>query len=97
MDQQIFILTKLHIPQNSTNIINRSKINSKLKLITEKKLSIISAPAGYGKSTTVSNWIRHSQQKNTQHPNKNNLNRLLSFHLHPCNPCAFVSHSITLR
>ncbi len=51
------LLTKLHIPQASQNIVHRPQLYEKLDTGLSRKLILISAPAGFGKTTVVSDWI----------------------------------------
>jgi LuxR family maltose regulon positive regulatory protein len=51
------LLTKLHIPPAGNNIVHRSELFEKLNLGLSRKLVLISAPAGFGKTTVVSDWI----------------------------------------
>jgi LuxR family maltose regulon positive regulatory protein len=51
------LLTKLHIPPTGNNIVHRSVLHEKLNTGLSRKLILISAPAGFGKTTVVSNWI----------------------------------------
>lgn len=55
------LLTKLHIPSASQNIVHRPQLYEKLDTGLTRKLILISAPAGFGKTTVVSDWIH--QQK----------------------------------
>jgi LuxR family maltose regulon positive regulatory protein len=55
------LLTKLHIPPAGNNVVHRSELFEKLKSGLSKKLILVSAPAGYGKTTLLSDWI--SQNK----------------------------------
>ena len=55
------LLTKLHIPPTGNNIVHRSELSEKLNTGLSRKLILISAPAGFGKTTVVSDWI--NQQK----------------------------------
>ena len=50
------LLTKLHIPSGA-NLVQRSNLFEKLNEGLKRKLILISAPAGFGKSTVVSDWI----------------------------------------
>lgn len=45
------LLTKLHIPPAGINIIHRTSLFEQLKSRSERKLILVSAPAGYGKTT----------------------------------------------
>ena len=51
------LLTKLHIPPAGNNVVHRSELFEKLNSGLSKKLILVSAPAGYGKTTLVSDWI----------------------------------------
>ncbi len=51
------LLTKLHIPPASQNIVHRPELHEKLNIGLSRKLILISAPAGFGKTTAVSEWI----------------------------------------
>lgn len=55
------LLTKLHIPPAGNNVVHRSELFEKLNSGLRKKLILVSAPAGYGKTTLLSDWI--SQNK----------------------------------
>jgi LuxR family maltose regulon positive regulatory protein len=53
------LLTKLYVPPPRPNIVHRSRLIERLNegLSTGRKLTLISAPAGFGKTTLVSEWI----------------------------------------
>jgi LuxR family transcriptional regulator, maltose regulon positive regulatory protein len=51
------LLTKLHIPPAGNNIVHRSVLHEKLSIGLSRKLILVSAPAGFGKTTVVSDWI----------------------------------------
>lgn len=51
------LLTKLHIPPAGNNIVHRSELHEKLNIGLDRKLILISAPAGFGKTTLLSDWI----------------------------------------
>jgi len=51
------LLTKLHIPPAGNNTVHRSELYEKLNIGLSRKLILISAPAGFGKTTVVSDWI----------------------------------------
>lgn len=54
--------TKFHIPPPLTNIVSRGRLVSRLDagLRQGSRLTLISAPAGYGKTTLLGEWIRRS-------------------------------------
>jgi LuxR family maltose regulon positive regulatory protein len=51
------LLTKLHIPPAGNNIVHRSELFEHLNKGLSRKLTLVSAPAGFGKTTVVSDWI----------------------------------------
>jgi LuxR family transcriptional regulator, maltose regulon positive regulatory protein len=51
------LLTKLHIPSAGNNIVHRSELFEKLNTGLNRKLILVSAPAGFGKTTVVTDWI----------------------------------------
>jgi LuxR family transcriptional regulator, maltose regulon positive regulatory protein len=55
------LLTKLHIPPAGNNIVHRSELFQKLNTGLNRKLILVSAPAGYGKTTLLSDWINQGK------------------------------------
>jgi LuxR family maltose regulon positive regulatory protein len=55
------LLTKLHIPPAGQNIVHRQELYKKLDTGLTRKLILISAPAGFGKTTVVSDWINQNK------------------------------------
>jgi LuxR family maltose regulon positive regulatory protein len=51
------LFTKLHIPPAGNNVVHRSGLFEKLNSGLSRKLILVSAPAGYGKTTLLSDWI----------------------------------------
>jgi len=51
--------TKLFIPSAQTNLVNRHRLFERLDAGLNHRLILISAPAGFGKTTLVSSWINH--------------------------------------
>gem|GEM_PF-475923 len=52
--------TKLRTPRMSPKIIKRKHIEKKLGFLPECKLVLVTAPAGYGKTTAVVNFLENS-------------------------------------
>jgi LuxR family maltose regulon positive regulatory protein len=52
--------TKLYIPPPRPELIARPRLIEQLNAGLHRKLMLISAPAGFGKTTLVSGWIRHT-------------------------------------
>ena len=55
------LVTKLHIPSTSVNLVHRSDLFERLNNGLDKKLIHISAPAGFGKTTVLSDWINQNK------------------------------------
>jgi LuxR family maltose regulon positive regulatory protein len=55
--------TKLHIPPLRTSFVSRQRLIDKLNAEPDARLTLISAPAGYGKTTLVIAWLRDLQTK----------------------------------
>ncbi|WHY21158.1 LuxR C-terminal-related transcriptional regulator [Paenibacillus sp. G2S3] len=51
--------TKLHIPRVRKTLVSRPRLMRKLNEGMDYKLTLISAQAGYGKTTALSEWIGH--------------------------------------
>src|SRR5699024_6677602 len=47
-----------HVPRTNGYLINRSHLFDKLEKGLDTKLTLITAPAGYGKSTLLSEWTK---------------------------------------
>ena len=55
------LLTKLYIPQPVPGMVARPRLLTRLDNILHTKLTLISAPAGFGKTTLISQWLHHHQ------------------------------------
>ncbi|MDX2139146.1 MAG: LuxR C-terminal-related transcriptional regulator [Chloroflexota bacterium] len=51
------LATKLHIPPPRISIVQRARLLAHLNEGRQRKLTLISAPAGFGKTTLVSAWV----------------------------------------
>ena len=52
--------TKLFIPRPLKNLVSRSHLVERLNAGLDRKLTLIAAPAGFGKTTLLSEWIPQS-------------------------------------
>ena len=52
--------TKLHRPQLPHDLVERSRLLERLDQRRQRPLTLVSAPAGYGKTTLVSSWLATS-------------------------------------
>jgi LuxR family maltose regulon positive regulatory protein len=55
------LATKLYIPKPRQGLVQRPRLTERLNKATECKLTLISAPAGFGKTTLLSEWLIRSQ------------------------------------
>jgi len=55
--------TRLLLPPVATDILPRDWLTNRLNEEMERALTLISAPAGYGKSTLASRWVEASETK----------------------------------
>ena len=53
------LATKLYRPRLATEVVHRPKLIQQLESGVDKKLTLLVAPTGYGKSTLVSDWLNH--------------------------------------
>jgi len=54
------LTTKLFIPRTRKILVSRSRLVERLNTGLDKKLTLIAAPAGFGKTTLLSEWIPKS-------------------------------------
>ena len=52
-----FLATKLYIPPSRPKVVSRHRLIEWLNQSLQGKLTLISAPAGFGKTTLVSEWV----------------------------------------
>ncbi len=55
----MIIETKLHIPRTRTALVSRPRLHKRLDKGLNDKLTLITAPAGYGKTTLLAEWAAH--------------------------------------
>ena len=56
------LTTKLYIPQLNVDLVSRPRLYECLDEGLERKLTLISAPTGFGKSTLVTGWVSERDQ-----------------------------------
>jgi len=49
--------TKLHVPRRRRNLVARPRLNEHLRRGVESALTLVSAPAGFGKTTLLADWL----------------------------------------
>ncbi len=81
-DRSKVLITKFHRPSITDEYLFRSKILEQLEKNVNKPLSLVSAPAGYGKSITISQWLDSTDRLNnwiTLDEEHNNLRIFLDY------------------
>jgi LuxR family maltose regulon positive regulatory protein len=51
------LATKLYVPPRRPNVVLRSRLIERLNTGLHRKLTLISAPAGFGKTRCLSEWV----------------------------------------
>jgi LuxR family maltose regulon positive regulatory protein len=49
--------TKLYVPRSARGLVPRPRLSERLDVGTASKLTLVSAPAGFGKSTLLAEWL----------------------------------------
>src|SRR5215216_2063982 len=60
MDRQI-LRAKLYVPRSRPNAVPRPRLFERLDEGARRELTVVSAPAGFGKTTLLSDWSRRSE------------------------------------
>jgi len=71
--------TKLHIPAHRPGLVPRPHLIERLEAGLRGKLTLVSAPAGFGKTTALSEWVRYRDQSVAWLSLDKNDNELLGF------------------
>ena len=84
-----FLATKLYIPAPRSKVVPRLQLIEQLQEGVTRKLTLVSAPAGFGKTTLVSSWVasattdspleKHTVTWLSLDKEDNDLQRLLSY------------------
>jgi LuxR family maltose regulon positive regulatory protein len=56
------LTTKLHTPPTRSQLVRRPRLTSRMNAGSQGKLTVVSAPAGFGKTTLLSEWVRQSER-----------------------------------
>lgn len=59
----ILLATKLSAPAIRSKVIDRAVLVSRLSSSTDRKLTLLSAPAGWGKTTLLTQWFRGEEHR----------------------------------
>jgi len=60
MDRQI-LRAKLYVPRGRPDAVPRPRLHERLDEGARRDLTLVSAPAGFGKTTLLADWSRHSE------------------------------------
>lgn len=95
MDTSI-LTTKLYIPPPRPGLVSRPRLNERLNSTVQRKLTIISAPAGFGKTTLVSSWLHQlrAERGTIRDENKQTKATWLSLDRADNNPARFLAYFI---
>ncbi|MFN2168528.1 MAG: AAA family ATPase, partial [Anaerolineae bacterium] len=61
MSQFSILQTKLFVPPIRPELVSRPRLIERLNTGQDRKLTLLSAPAGFGKTTLLSEWVTQSQ------------------------------------
>jgi LuxR family maltose regulon positive regulatory protein len=59
---QALVTTKLRVPRMRPNLVERPRLREGLNRTEGRKLTLVSAPAGFGKTTLLSEWATEGSQ-----------------------------------
>ena len=57
------LTTKFHTPPQRAEVVERPQLTERLNAITPGKLALVTAPAGFGKTTLIVDWINNQLPK----------------------------------
>jgi LuxR family transcriptional regulator, maltose regulon positive regulatory protein len=58
--EQVLLVTKLARPSVGADLVPRPRLTNQLQLGIQHPLTLIAAPAGFGKTTLLSTWLEHA-------------------------------------
>ncbi|HEY6543150.1 MAG TPA: hypothetical protein VIZ18_19565, partial [Ktedonobacteraceae bacterium] len=58
--EQLLLVTKLAIPPVRSGLVARPRLAHQLQLGIQRSLTLIAAPAGFGKTTLLSSWLENA-------------------------------------
>ena len=78
----LLLTTKLYIPPVRPELVSRPRLTERLNAGLHRKLTLVSAPAGFGKTTLVSDWLSRVERASTWlslDKGDNDLTRFLAY------------------
>jgi LuxR family maltose regulon positive regulatory protein len=64
----LLLVTKLYIPPASHNLVSRPRLTARMNEGLRHTLTLVSAPAGFGKTTLLSEWVRRRRDEKAPSP-----------------------------
>jgi LuxR family transcriptional regulator, maltose regulon positive regulatory protein len=61
-EQDVLLATKLHVPGARPGFVPRPRLAERLEEGLDRKLVLVSAPAGSGKTALLADWARHNRR-----------------------------------
>ena len=61
-EQDVLLATKLHVPGTRPGFVPRARLADRLEEGLDRKLVLVSAPAGSGKTALLADWARHNRR-----------------------------------
>src|SRR5450755_917174 len=58
--ERLLLVTKLAIPPIRSDLVARPRLTNQLQRSMQCPLTLIAAPAGFGKTTVLSTWLEHT-------------------------------------
>src|SRR5688500_15394915 len=77
------LATKLYISSPRPNAVPRSRLTERLNEGLHRRLTLLSAPAGFGKTTLLASWLAERQQAKGKRQNDDDVLLPFSFSLLP--------------
>src|SRR5215469_12905710 len=80
--EQLLLVTKLAMPPVRSDLVDRSRLTNQLSLGIQRRLTLIAAPAGFGKTTLLSTWLEQAALRSawlSLEPDDDDLTRFWSY------------------
>ena len=61
-ERDVLLATKLHLPRTRPGFVVRPRLAGRFAQAHEGQLTLVCAPAGFGKTALVADWARRSQR-----------------------------------
>jgi LuxR family transcriptional regulator, maltose regulon positive regulatory protein len=60
-ERDVLLAAKLHVPQPRPGFLPRPQLLERLAEATARELVLVCTPAGFGKTSLLADWTRHSR------------------------------------